>query len=249
MMKARQTAILLWVAFFVLSGCATTVHDAVHHPANTDAVAKAPPNRIALLPVEVAIHEIGAGGSTEEVPQWSQKGCRFVDFRVKEQLKSRSGIQLVIPPGLSEQDRQLLDQHRALYEQVAANRLQIQKIPAWKPKIDRPDDSIGPGLAHLKRTLKADAVLFVSGYDYCASGGRVATFIVAAVFGAIVPMGHSVVHVGLVDLETGSVLWTDTVCSDTYSLKNETDVAIMVDQAFANFPKPANPGVAHAPAQ
>jgi hypothetical protein len=247
-MKACQTAIPLLIAFFVLSGCATTIHDSAHHPQNTGA-ALAPPNRIALLPVKVAIHEIGAGGSTEEVPQWSQKGCRLVDCRVKDQLASRSGIQLVLPRELPEDDQQLLEQHRALYEQVAANRLQIQEIPAWKSKIDNPDDSIGPGLAHLKPTLGADAVLFVSGYDYCASGGRVATFIVAAVFGAIVPMGHSIVHVGLVDLETGCVLWTDTVYSDTYSLKSEADVAIMIDQAFSNFPKPANPGGAHVSAQ
>jgi hypothetical protein len=226
--------------------CMFSLHDAVHHPLYTDAVAPTTPNRIALLPAKVAIHEISAGGSNEEVPQWSREGCRLVDGCVKEQLAMRSGIQLVVPPTLSEQDRQLLEQHRALYEQVAANRLQIQKIPAWKSKIDHPDDSIGPGLATLKSTLGADAVLFVSGYDYCASRGRVAVFIVAAVFGAVVPMGHSVVHAGLVDLETGSVLWTDTVYSDAFSLKNEAEAAAMVDQAFANFPKSGGPGGVHA---
>lgn len=248
-MRASKAAILLLIVFFAFSGCAATIHDAVHHPPDNDAVPMAPPHQIALLPAKVAIHEISAGGSVEEVPQWSQTGCRLVDCRVKEQLASLSGIQLVMPPGLSGEDLQLLEQHRALYEQVAANRLQIQKIPAWKPKIDHPDDSIGPGLARLKHALGADAVLFVSGYDYCASGGRVATFVVAAIFGAIVPMGHSIVHVGLVDFETGNVLWTDTVYSDTYSLKNEADVAAMIAQAFSSFPKTVHPGVAHAPAQ
>ena len=248
-MKTHQNVFLALAAFYFLIGCATTVHDAVHHPPNPNAVAVTLPNRIALLPVKVAIHEIGVGGSIEEVPQWSRVGCRLVDCRVREQLTSRSGIQVVIPSGLSGQDQQLLEQHRALYEQVAANRLQIQNIPAWKSKIEHSDDAIGPGLAPLKDTLGAEAVLFVSGDDYCASGGRVATFIVAAFFGAIVPMGHSVIHVGLVDVETGAVLWTDTVYSDTYSLKDETAVETMVDQAFSNFPKPAGSGGAHAHAQ
>jgi hypothetical protein len=245
-MKARQTVFLAMVALFVLNGCATTVHDAVHQPLSADTGAISPPGRIAIMPAKVAILEISAGGSTEEVPQWSREGCRLVDSRVKKQLAMRSGIRLVKPPALSAQDQRLLEQHRALYEQVAANRLRIKKIPAWKSKIDHPDDSIGPGLAPLKKKLGADAVLFVSGYDYCASRGRVAAFIVAAVFGAIVPMGHSVVHVGLVDLETGSVLWTDTVYSDAFSLKNEAEAAVMVDQAFANFPRTADPGGARA---
>jgi hypothetical protein len=248
-MKAHQTVFPALAAFFLLVGCATTVHDAVQHPSNPNDVAVTLPGKIALLPVKVAIHEIGAGGGVEEVPQWSREGCRLVDGRVREQLASRSGIQLVIPSGISGRDQQLLEQHRALYEQVAANRLQIRNIPAWKTKIEHPDDAIGPGLAPLKDTLGAEAVLFVSADDYCASGGRVAAFIVAAFFGAIVPMGHSVLHVGMVDLETGTVLWSDTVYSDTYSLRDETAVETMVDQAFSSFPKPAGTGGSHAHAQ
>ncbi len=248
-MRTYHAAVLILVGILVLSGCTTTLHHATHPSFETDAAPMKSPRRVALLPVKVAIYEIGAGGSVEEVPQWSREGFRLVDGKVKDKLAMQSGIQLVIAPELSEESRQLLEQHRALYEQVAANRLQIRNIPAWKSKIEHPDDTVGSGMAPLKDALGADTVLFLSGYDYCASGGRVAAFIFAALFGAVVPMGHSMVHVGLVDLETGNILWTDTVYSEDKSLKNEADVDALVDLAFFGFPEPPQTEDAHAQAR
>jgi hypothetical protein len=97
--------------------------------------------------------------------------------------------------------------------------------------------TLGKGMARLKEQLDADAILFVSGYDYHSTAGRKTAFVLyAALTGVALPMGRSTLHTGLVELETGNILWTLTNSSSEYSLKKEQDVYKMIKRSFSRFP-------------
>lgn len=225
----------MWaLACMLLVGCATTTPGGIHC-CLTESPRVAPPKTFLLLPVKIAVSELGVG-SVEEVPEWSEAGTCLVERFVRETIQGRSGMRLVDNPQFSEEEKSILDQHTALYDMVAGTAFSFRNVPAWEHKRKRPDYTIGNGLAYLSNKAEADAAIFVTGEDYVSSGGRKAAFVLAALFGAITPMGHSQLHAGIVDLRTGNVLWSNTAVSEDWSLKSESGAKTMVDHVFGSCP-------------
>lgn len=230
------TAIWLLVAGFVfMAGCTTNLSTGLHRDL-TEGVFLTPPQRVAIVAPTVTIYELSAGGVMEEVPQWSEKGTRLVTDLIMEWMHDYPELDLIPLPELTADEQALLDQHRALFDRIATNRVYIQNISAWKDKVLHPDDALGSGLSDMKTRIGVDALFFISGYDYVSSGGRKFTAFLAALGGMVLPMGYSVLQVGLIDLETGDVLWSNIAKSDTQSLKSEGDARQMVYQVLAPLP-------------
>ena len=59
-------------------------------------------------------------------------------------------------------------------------------------------------------------------------------------------MGHCALHTGLVELETGDILWTYSNTHGQYSLKNEQHVHAMIKKSFSSFPPVAGQEDEHA---
>ncbi len=232
--SAMKYLTILIVLCLLCSGCSRTLSNVVHH-----SVKEAPEQKkewkIAILPVDVAVKELTAGGIAEEVPDWSQQGASIVEKATRQIIETRKNIKIIPMPDLSEQEKKLVEQHTALYDLVAGNAFTFNSHPAWKAQREKEGYTLGKGLAFLKDRCEADNVLMVIGQDYISSGGRKTASFFAAALGVYVPLGYAVLHAGVVDLETGNVLWMNTSMSQSLTFKEEKDAQAMVNLVFEKY--------------
>jgi hypothetical protein len=235
---------LILALTLVLGACAGAPSKTATH----EGLARDPgnmPRRILLLPAEVRVHEISTGGVVEQVDAWTAAASGHADQCVRALAAGRGAFELVDSPALSAEQKAVLDQHIALYDQVAGSAYiaRASMFPAWRERAKTFDYTLGPGLKPLADQTGIEAAMIVSGSDYISSAGRKAAMvmgtIVAAAFGAvIVPQGGtSFISVGVVDLRTGDLLWFGTDQSQgADDLRNEADVKRMLDGLFQTFP-------------
>jgi hypothetical protein len=197
------------------------------------------PKKVVVIPVSVKVYEVTAGGVTEEVPDWSAEASASVFKAVSAALAKNAGMQEISMLRLSPAETAVIDEHMALYKLVVntASRIDL------KHKYKRFDYGIGPGLAALLSKTGADAVVMVYGNDYASTAGRKTK----AVFGKIpivniftggeVELGHSYVHIGLIDLKTGDLLWMNSKFRDDSSnLREFEDAQSIVGEIFKWYP-------------
>jgi hypothetical protein len=200
----------------LLSGCATST--ARLHYTLRDNPDSRPLRQVVLLPVDVNVKEMSAGGVEEEVPEWSRKAEENIRSAVLVARDTGGGCcvtRLVDSASLTPGERESLEEHLALFNTVAANAMWVD-LPgnsAWSFKSEHFDYTLGSGLSFLKTRYGVDAGLIILGEDVVTTGGRKAMAFLAAAGGVYIPLGHSMLVGGLVDFETGDLLWLNHVVS------------------------------------
>jgi hypothetical protein len=240
MHPSRSWAVVLCV--IALAGCATG-QTSVHRELTASAERRLP-KKVLLLPVEIRVHEVSAGGVAEKVDAWSDIASGNAVRYVKSVATGRSAFELVESPALSPEDTAQLDQHIALYEVVAGSAYLARASPigVWKERAKNFDYTLGPGLEPLAERTGIDAAMIVIGSDYISTAGRKAAMVMGVLVGAlagavIVPQGGiSFVSVGVVDMRTGNLLWFGTDQSSATDFRNERDLHQMLDRMFQTYP-------------
>jgi len=233
---------LVMISLIVLAGCATarnSVHRDFAHSAEQQL-----PKKILLLPIEIRVHEISAGGVVEKVDDWSKQASTNARQYIRTLAASRDVFTIVETPALNAQDRAQLEQHVALYEVVAgsADLALASPISAWRERAKDFDYTLGPGLKPLAEHSGIDAAMILTGTDYISSAGRKAAMAMGVLLGALaggifIPQGGtSFVSVGVVDMRTGNLLWFASDQSATTDLRNEQDVQRILEQMFQTYP-------------
>jgi hypothetical protein len=197
------------------------------------------PKKLVILPLNVKVLEVTAGGVTETVPEWTAEARKNIKKSLTNAIKDDATLSEVKMPRLSTRDAALVDEHVALYNLVTNTASHIN----WEHKIRRFDYSIGPGLAKLRRKTGADAAVMVYARDYASTTGRKAKAILGRIpiinifSGAPPELGHSFVHIGIVDLKTGDLLWMNSEYRDGASnLRDYDDANDIVDAIFDWYP-------------
>ena len=73
----------------------------------------------------------------------------------------------------------------------------------------------------------------VVGLDRVSSSGRKGTAVVAALFGVSIPLGSSNLVVGMIELESGDLLWTNSEFSYAdEDLRKPEDAEDMIEGLF-----------------
>jgi hypothetical protein len=202
--------LLLAISLF-LEGCATTPTPQVHH-----SLKEAPGSRtfeqVVLLPVDIDVYEMSAGGVVEEVPEWSKAAEENIRSAVlvSKNASGKSCVSRTVNSSeLTGGEREILEEHLALFSVVGGFALWagLPDNKAWHFKSERFDYTLGSGLGFLKTKYGIDAGLIIVGEDVVATAGRTAAFLVGAALGVGLPMGHTSLIGGLVDFETGDLLW------------------------------------------
>lgn len=196
--------------------------------------------KIMVVPPDVAVSEISAGGIIEKVPDWSNQARQHVVSALRG-IAPPAGVELVNMPALSAAERETLEQHVALYDLLAGNvqGLGLAGGPAWKERVDSGvvDYTLGPGLEFLARDSRADAALFVIVRDFVSSGERKALFVFGALFGVAIPLGRTFSVAGLVDLKTGKLLWQSFDTGATPDMRIAEDARKVIEGLFQSFPR------------
>jgi len=201
----------------LLAGCATAPTSNVHYTIRQEPGSR-PLQQVVLLPVDVDVYELSAGGVKEEVPEWSSTA----ETNIRNALlvsKAAGGKCCVTRPvdtaSLALDERAILEEHLALFNAVAISAMWATQSSntAWHFKAEHFDYTLGDGLAFLKEKYGLDAGLVITGEDVVSSSGRKTTAMLGAIFGVAIPLGHSILMGGLVDFSTGDLLWLNYVVS------------------------------------
>lgn len=210
-MSNKRGLSLLLIFTLVLMGCATGPSARVHYTIKQDPGSR-PLQEVVLLPVDVDVYEMSAGGVKEEVPEWSSTA----ETNVRNALlvsKSPGGkccvTRHVDSSSFTPEEQEMLEEHLALFNMVVVNALwaTMPVNTSWHFKAEHFDYTLGDGLSFLKTKYGVDAGLIIVGEDVVSSAGRKTTAVFGAMFGIAVPLGHSILMGGLVDFSTGDLLW------------------------------------------
>lgn len=194
--------------------------------------------KVIVLPVEVEVAELTAGGITEVVPKWSESAKEHVTNALANFIRDNSDLEVVRSVPLTKSQKKIVEEHVALYKQVAFAAQQTTSpinAKAWKHKLSKFDYTLGSGLKFLADS-GADTAVVVYGEDYISSGGRQALFLAAAVAGVSIQLGHTFLHIGVVDLKTGNLLWTNYLFNTTSDMRVADDDTALVKKILKPYP-------------
>ena len=238
-MRNSGKVILVLLLTLCLAACAGGNKHRLHHTV-LDKPDDVLPKTLAILPSVVTVNELSAGGIAEEVPAWSEQAKKNLQSQLKAHFNNDSGILKVVDlPELDEQERKVLDQYMALYEVVGGSAYEMSRSneEAWSHKSNHFDYSLGDGLRFLKEKSGADAGIIFTAVDFVPTDERKAMAVVAAALGIYMYMGNPFIFAGIVDFDTGNILWLNFDIKDGYSdLRDEKDVKFMLRDLFKLYP-------------
>src|SRR5262245_25153334 len=238
-MLQRVVAVALLVTAFA-SGCATSpamqAYQAPHraHPEVEQRARKI--RTIAVLPPDIRISSLSAGGVEEVREDWSATGR---DNVVRALLAHFNGqpvaLRLVtVDPDLRETVAELRPLFRAVSLSVLYHTYSSQPFVT---KLERFDYSVG-SVERIAQKANADAVLLAFGFDEISTGGRKALQAVSVLpFVPRVSAGTTGLCAALVD-PSGTILWYNIEArSGGYDLREPQGASNFVRITLVNFPR------------
>lgn len=186
---------------------------------------------IVVFRPDVHVGSLKVGGFDEPNAEWTEQARVNIQQKLEERAASMNA-QVHFIDELEGEDAQLLTDYRSLFEVVSGaifqHVTQRDKLPtkiAEKEQLAAGrkimvkeqllDWTLGPGAAQLKQKTGADYAMFVFTHDAYGDGGRKAAQAIGmlgCLIGVCVVMqaGVHVGYAGLVDLETGDIVWFNT---------------------------------------
>ena len=224
-MQDRFSRSLLCLIMLILTSPSAAHAEFRGHP---DLASKAPTTKtIFVVSPQIDIYELGAGGQSEAIPEWSQiarsnvRQAPLNEFAKREQLHVTAWDEQVLAPALRSNYEQSLLLFNIVSEAILTHAISWQNVrpgvrTAFFPEKARSFTySLGKDVTEL--APDADAFLLVRGFDQRSTSGRKALGVLATLIGgggnAARLRGGNLFSATLVDAKTGDVLWF------TYTLK------------------------------
>ena len=177
---------------------------------------------VLLMPADIELYELTAAGLLEPNAAWTEAAKAHVADALAALLAERDAE--IVPyrqPGdpvlLYEPEHlQLVKLHDAVGFAILVHGTTPELALPTKPDFDY---TLGDGVAALRRDYGADYALFVALRDSTSSPGRVAMIVIAAALGVGLPGGRQYGFASLVDLESGDIVWFNSLASATGDLR------------------------------
>ena len=202
-MKALARCFVCILIAVVLSGCAA--QSLVYHSADAQSVPVEP--TVLLLPPDVVISRLNAGGNTQPEADWSQAVSQALMASLREHFWS-SGVEFVeYGESLADRDIGMI---RQLNTQLDAIELRLLKEKLGMASLggDR-DYFVGESeTEHLQNHNKAYLLMVVLKANR-ATSGRVVTAVLASFSGAAIETNSLQFRSALIDLRDGHVKWAN----------------------------------------
>ena len=240
----RFRFVVLAIVILLSAGCVTTpdwyrkyqqpyrAHPELDRRARTVRV-------VGLLPPDIKIYELSAGGVSELRDEWSAAGREAVVQGLTEVFSER-GIAirpLVVEPALQRPVEDVTVLYRAVSSSIIEH---TYKQYPFQTKLENFDYSVG-SLDPLLQRHQADAMVIVYGIDEISTNGRKALRGVGLVLGAVtgqpvVSSGMTALNIALVD-RSGTVLWYK-IAGDSggFDLRDAKSAKAFVQRLVADFP-------------
>ena len=195
--------------------------------------------KILLFRPSVWVGSQSTGGMDEPNADWTDQARGHLLAEMKRR-QSAFANEVVEEPELVGIDATVLSSHRALFGSVASSVVQYQffkgnRLPTRKNKAF--DWTLGSGTRRIAELTGARYGLFVSTHDAYGSFGRKAFQILAAgLVGVGVKSGVHKGYAGLVDLETGNLVWLNADEAMGGDVRNADGMQKRVGQLLEDFP-------------
>lgn len=197
------------------------------------------PKKILLLPPQMFVAEMSAGGVIQKQDDWTRAASENLLAAVEAHFRDSGGLEALRMPALDDGDADRVESHIGLYDRVAyAIYIYGRGLDnGWQHKKAEWDYTLGEGLAFLREKTGADTALIFTGADIISTGGRKAAFAVGLMLGIAIPVGQSFISVGLADLKTGEIRWMSYDQSMTLDSRDPAAVQELVKDFFASYPR------------
>jgi hypothetical protein len=205
--------------------------------------------KVIILPPQIDVVEIGAGGVAEKIDDWSEQGRANVIAAIEDELKSKPNLEVRYAPleTLPDNVKAELADTQSLFDVVNSSLvLHVYGPPPHRFEEKLLDFNYSLGNETSKLLFDdADAFLFVKGADQISTAGRkamqaAAMLAAAAVRVVLIPqLGATALSVALVDARTGAITWFNFDRAEGfYDLRNRNDAASFVKKLLSQFPSP-----------
>lgn len=233
--RSRFLASVIVVSLFI-SGCQTTSFYVSKHLARPD-----PGVRILLMPSDVELSEMTAGGLTEPNAEWTATAEKLITAILHDKMSERGAAFSVYKLESKDFDIesdlvQLKKLHGAVGNAIMVHKyFPVFELPHKKQQFDW---TLGPKVRVFRQKYDADYALFIYLRDSYTSGGRaIAIFLAAALFGVALQGGTQVGFASLVDLDSGEIVWFNRLFRGTGDLRQRTPAEETVSVLLKDFPK------------
>ena len=204
--------------------------------------------KIVVFRPDVSVGSLKVGGLDEPNADWTIAARTNIQTAMENAGEARTANMKFLGE-FEGADGELVGEYRGLFEAVAgavfqhatlADHLPTKLVPQTDPKARKRwalDWTLGEQAQRLKAVTGGDYAMFVFTKDsYGDAGRKVAQLLMAGLFGAYIPAGVHIGYAGLVDLETGNVVWFNTDLAMGGDPR-ETDGAVKrVGQLLSGFP-------------
>ena len=215
-------------------GCATTNYKA--NPSSPNLPKNA---RVLLMPLDVQLFELTAGGLQEPKADWTAAAESHVQTALENFLaQKKDTVVRYEPPADNPEKARMNEQLMKLHETVG-NSIMIHTYFAGynlPTKKDIFDWSLGNGIQRINERYDAHAALFIFIRDSYASPGRKAAMVLGALAGITITGGFQTGFASLVDLQTGDVLWFGRMFRQTGDLRTPAPAYEAVSQLLFGIP-------------
>lgn len=192
--------------------------------------------KVLLLPVDVELFSMSAGGVNEPRADWTAAA----QTHMKAALSSKAGqLGLRVSP-IDESAADEFSEPIALHAAVARSiALHHSLGGAWAlpTKEGRLDWSFGDAMQSLRSKTEAQYGLFVWVRDSYASAERKLAMVGLALIGVGLTGGSQVGYASLVDLNSGQVMWFNRLARATGDLREAASATESIEALLAGFPK------------
>lgn len=226
-----KSAILLFC--LICMGCATITYKNPQPP-------DLPPDaRVLLMPVNIQLFELTAGGLEEPKADWTAAAEKHVHTALLNFFAQRNDMVLRYEaPKDNLAKARNNEQLMKLYEVVGQTILvhtyfEGYNLPTKKNGFDW---SLGSGIQRINERYDANVALFIFIRDSYASAGRKVAMVVGALAGIAIAGGAQTGFASLVDLDSGNILWFGKLLSATGDLRTEEAAKKAVDQLLSEIP-------------
>ena len=189
---------------------------------------------IALMPIDVELFSISAGGVHEPQAEWTAKANKNLKEAVlAKDLPGRGHFQEWT--GEADEDLSELNHlHGAVAQAITLHHFGRWNLPSKHGLLDW---SLGEEAGLIRKRLEADYALFIFMRDSYAGGAYVATSVVMAAFGIVRPGGGvQAGYASLVDLRTGKIMWFNRMANLTGDLREPEAARNTLSRLLFEFP-------------
>jgi hypothetical protein len=191
-------------------------------------------SRLVVLPADMELFSISAGGVVEPRADWTEAANRHFVAALAGQRKRLGDNVSELDAAQAEEFHEIVALHRAVADAISLHHEGSGlKLPTKNRRLDW---SLGEAVRPLKERTGADYALFTWFRDSYASGERKAVMLGMALLGAVTLGGEQAGYASLVDLNTGRVVWFNELNRMWGDLRDPAAANETVEALLKGFP-------------